>query len=68
MAGLAALILVENVPIPRKSFAARSFLLPDPLVVTTLTGEAPSGLLHLPSKPGGALFRDSGDLSNGTAN
>jgi len=53
---------VENVPVPLKSFAGRQFATPAPVVREFFDGQRGKVLLNLPSRPGGALFRDSQDL------
>jgi hypothetical protein len=61
--GLAtAAVLAENVPVPMKSFAGRSLATPAPLVLEFFAGKRGFVVLDLPSRPGGALFRDSSDL------
>ena len=59
---VAAAVLVENVPWPLKSFAGAALATPEPLVTTYFEGKRGHVLLDLPSRPGGALFRDSHDL------
>jgi hypothetical protein len=61
--GLAtAAVLVENVPWPLKAFAGATLARPEPLVARHFEGRRGHVLLDLPSRPGGALFRDSQDL------
>ncbi len=57
-----AAVLAENVPSPLKSFAGRSLATPEPLVLEFFAGTRGSVILDLPSRLGGALFRDSSDL------
>lgn len=59
---LTAAILLENVPVPLKSFAGARFARPEPLVLDFFAGQRGLVLLDLPSRPGGALYRDSQDL------
>ena len=58
----AAVVLAENVPWPLKSFAGASLARPEPLVAEYFAGRSGHVVLDLPSRPGGALFRDSFDL------
>jgi hypothetical protein len=57
-----AAVLVENVPVPLKSFPGASLARPEPLVRDYFAGKKGSVLLDLPSRPGGALYGDSGGL------
>jgi hypothetical protein len=57
-----AAVLAENVPFPIKSFAGRNLATPEPLVREFFAGKRGFVVLDLPSRPGGALFRDSSDL------
>jgi hypothetical protein len=57
-----AAVLVENVPRPLKAFAGATLARPEPLVTRYFEGRRGHVLLDLPSRPGGALFRDSQDL------
>jgi hypothetical protein len=57
-----AAVLAENVPWPLKSFAGSALARPEPLVGQYFAGKRGHVLLDLPSRPGGALFRDSQDL------
>ena len=57
-----AAVVAENVPIPIKSFAGRSLATPEPLVREFFAGKRGAVLLDLPTRPGGALFRDGSDL------
>jgi len=56
------LVLAENVPLPLASFEGASLAEPEPLVTEYFHGRSPGVILDMPSRPGGALFRDSGDL------
>jgi hypothetical protein len=55
-------VLLENVPWPLKSFAGTELARPEPLVLDYFAGRRGHVVLDLPSRPGGALFRDSQDL------
>ena len=55
-------VLLENVPVPLKSFAGKQLATPEPVVLEFFDGKRDNVLLDLPSRPGGALFRDSQDL------
>ena len=55
-------VLLENVPWPLKSFAGAELARPEPLVLAYFAGKRGHVVLDLPSRPGGALFRDSEDL------
>jgi len=55
-------VLAENVPVPVKSFAGKTLATPEPVVSRYFAGKHGAVLLDLPSRPGGALFRDSTDL------
>jgi len=59
---LTAAVLLENVPVPLKSFAGARLATPEPLVLGFFAGQRGHVLLDLPSRPGGALYRDSEDL------
>jgi hypothetical protein len=62
LAALTGAVLLENVPVPLKSFAGTALARPEPLVLDFFKGQHGHVLLDLPSRPGGALFRDSQDL------
>jgi len=62
LAAITLVVLAENVPIPLKSFEGRRLATPEPLVLEFFAGRSGAVLLDLPSRPGGALFRDSADL------
>ena len=55
-------VLAENVPLPLKSFVGSRLATPEPLVSVFFAGQRGHVLLDLPSRPGGALYRDSQDL------
>jgi len=55
-------LLAENVPMPLKSFAGAKLATPEPVVRDFFAGKRGLVLLDLPSRPGGALYGDSGDL------
>ncbi len=57
-----AVVLAENVPWPLKSFAGAALARPEPLLARSFEGKSGHVVLDLPSRPGGALFRDSFDL------
>lgn len=59
---LTAAVLLENVPVPLKSFAGARLATPEPLVLDFFGGQRGHVLLDLPSRPGGALYEDSQDL------
>jgi hypothetical protein len=58
----AAAVAAENVPLPLKSFEGAKLATPEPAVVEFFTGKRGTVVLDLPSRPGGALYRDSTDL------
>jgi len=62
LAALTVVLLAENVPVPLKSFAGEALARPEPIVSRFFAGARGAVLLDLPSRPGGALFRDSTDL------
>ena len=58
----AVVVLLENVPWPLKAFAAADLARPEPLVSRYFADKRGHVLLDLPSRPGGALYRDGDDL------
>src|SRR5207244_1625853 len=59
---LTAAVLLENVPVPLKTFAGARLATPERLVLDFFGGQRGYVLLDLPSRPGGALYQDSQDL------
>ncbi len=55
-------LLAENVPMPLKSFAGARLATPERVVRDFFEGKQGLVILDLPSRPGGALYGDSGDL------
>ena len=57
-----ATILIENIPVPLKSFSGSQLATPLPQVSRYFADQTGHAVLNLPSRIGGSLFHDSYDL------